>query len=156
MTFAPTKKPELSILSDGLPGIPAFGSFPGLPSIPFPQPPPTVGTGPLAARMGDTDPHPGAIAKGSPSVFVERMPLAALNDPIAPCGSKIATGCSTVFVHGKPVSRIGDATSCGAVLTPGPKPAVKTHIGKLGDETNKVKDCLQQASNMGAPFVLPG
>lgn len=89
---------------------------------------------PRAARL--TDPalpaHPGLLAApgapGLPVVLIEGLPAACKGDlfgcafppPGGPhAGSRIATGSATVRIGGRPAARMGDLTSCGAVIAGG-------------------------------------
>ena len=73
-----------------------------------------------AARIGDPTSHGGAVAAGSPTVFIDGLPAARLGDfatcpvvnagnpPVPHVGGPIAAGSATVFIGGLPAARLGD------------------------------------------------
>lgn len=77
---------------------------------------------PLAARLGDTISHGGAIVSGSPIVFIDGRPGARLGDAVA-CSlhgpQVIVTGSAIVSYDCMPAARMGDTTSCGATIVSG-------------------------------------
>lgn len=78
----------------------------------------------LGGAMASMGTPTGAIATGSPDVFIESMPAARVTD-IAPCSkeygapSPIIEGSETIFVNGLPLARIGHKLLCGAVVDEG-------------------------------------
>lgn len=84
---------------------------------------------PMAARVGDTTSHPGAIVgPGVPTVLVGGAPAAVLGDTHA-CAlpptagphppNPVAAGSASVTIGGKPAARVGDPTGCGATIIVG-------------------------------------
>lgn len=77
---------------------------------------------PKVCRIGDTGDHGGAIATGSPDVFVNGIPVARIGD-IYDCllhgPNPLVTGSPDVFANDRKVVRIGDLASCGAAMITG-------------------------------------
>ena len=66
----------------------------------------------------------GAIANGSPNVFINARPAAYAILSSATCTKHspqqlVAEGSTNVFVNGQPAARIGDSTTCGAKVSEG-------------------------------------
>jgi uncharacterized Zn-binding protein involved in type VI secretion len=77
---------------------------------------------PAAARLGDSISHGGAITSASPDHVTDGIPTARLGDS-AVCaihgGVTIVAGSGFTKVNGRPRARVGDAVSCGAVISSG-------------------------------------
>ena len=76
------------------------------------------------AREGDGTSHGGVVHATQNNYFVNNLAVVRLGDP-APCplphhGGAVVTSASTSVTNGGAgVARIGDVTSCGAVITGG-------------------------------------
>ncbi|AKH63848.1 hypothetical protein VY86_11400 [Photorhabdus thracensis] len=71
-------------------------------------------------------PPSGALATGSPNVFIEGKPAArAIVDTVAcnkhPAPPLIAQGSETVFINDSPAARVDDKLACGATIKAGAK-----------------------------------
>jgi uncharacterized Zn-binding protein involved in type VI secretion len=78
---------------------------------------------PLAARLGDSTNHGGAIAgPGVATVLIENMPAAAAMDmhvctiPQPHPPSTFSVGSATVLIGGRQALRMGDVAGCGAQI----------------------------------------
>ena len=120
-------------------------------NVPPPKGGPPTGSGPLAARFGDLDPHAAAVGTASPNVLTEGLFQARFGDLLVPCLAPIIQGCPTVFINGMMAARVGDQTGCGGAILKG---AVRTRIGSPGDAANSPRDCLQSASDEGSAMVI--
>lgn len=73
---------------------------------------------PGVTRKG-TDSAGGALAAGSPNVFVDGAAAVRIGDAVTGhgdgehAGPVMAAGSGSVFVNGIPVCRAGDAATCG-------------------------------------------
>jgi uncharacterized Zn-binding protein involved in type VI secretion len=90
---------------------------------------------PSAARMSDPTSHPGMIAKGLPTVLIEKLPAARVGDQhvcafAPPAGphptNAVLKGSLTVFIGGMAAARKDDACACGATILTG---ALTVNIG---------------------------
>ena len=72
-----------------------------------------------AARLMDIDSHGKAISSASPNVITEKQPQARVGDGIAPCSSVIAKGSLSVFVNKLAAARTTDPTTCSGNVASG-------------------------------------